>query len=199
MNYIYHGLDDRNSYLSHHGIKGQKWGVRRWQNSDGSLTPEGYTHYGRGLPKAIKNYKANKINRDAKRISKDTAKLNKANDLYLKDQRREADAELKYSKAANKLNDTRQKLNVAENGTYAKLFGQDKYKINKLNTQIDKQARELSSIRDDYNKAKAYRYDTEISIKEIQDKLNKTSDRRNKNIEKFINQYSQEEYANLVA
>ena len=27
--------------LYHHGIKGQKWGVRRYQNSDGSLTAEG--------------------------------------------------------------------------------------------------------------------------------------------------------------
>ena len=35
-------------YLAHHGIKGQKWGVRRYQNSDGSLTPEGRERYGRG-------------------------------------------------------------------------------------------------------------------------------------------------------
>lgn len=27
--------------LYHHGIKGQKWGVRRYQNYDGSHTPEG--------------------------------------------------------------------------------------------------------------------------------------------------------------
>lgn len=32
-----------NTYLSHHGIKGQKWGVRRYQNKDGSLTHDGKT------------------------------------------------------------------------------------------------------------------------------------------------------------
>lgn len=29
----------------HSGIKGQKWGVRRFQNPDGSLTPEGKRRY----------------------------------------------------------------------------------------------------------------------------------------------------------
>lgn len=28
-------------YLAHHGIKGQKWGVRRFQNKDGTWTKEG--------------------------------------------------------------------------------------------------------------------------------------------------------------
>ncbi len=33
-------------YLAHHGIKGQKWGVRRFQNPDGSLTEAGVKRYG---------------------------------------------------------------------------------------------------------------------------------------------------------
>ena len=31
--------------LQHHGIKGQKWGVRRFQNSNGELTPAGKRRY----------------------------------------------------------------------------------------------------------------------------------------------------------
>lgn len=34
-------VPDYNGYLAHHGIKGQKWGQRRYQNEDGTLTPAG--------------------------------------------------------------------------------------------------------------------------------------------------------------
>lgn len=36
--------------LYHHGIKGQRWGIRRYQNDDGTLTPLGKAKYGnRGI------------------------------------------------------------------------------------------------------------------------------------------------------
>lgn len=34
-------------YLVHSGVLGMKWGIRRYQNEDGSLTPEGRIHYGK--------------------------------------------------------------------------------------------------------------------------------------------------------
>lgn len=35
----------KNLYIYHHGIQGQKWGVRRYQNPDGSLTSAGRLRY----------------------------------------------------------------------------------------------------------------------------------------------------------
>ena len=37
-------IEDSN-YLVHYGIFGQKWGIRRFQNSDGTLTAEGKSRY----------------------------------------------------------------------------------------------------------------------------------------------------------
>lgn len=38
-------VTSQNDYLCHHGIKGQKWGERRYQNPDGSLTDAGRLRY----------------------------------------------------------------------------------------------------------------------------------------------------------
>lgn len=44
----YYGAPRSGASLTHHGIKGQKWGVRRFQNKDGSLTRAGKKRYSSG-------------------------------------------------------------------------------------------------------------------------------------------------------
>ena len=47
--------NDGTMVLMHHGIKGQKWGVRRFQNPDGTYTPEGKARRNESLGTTIKN------------------------------------------------------------------------------------------------------------------------------------------------
>ena len=48
-------------YLAHHGVKGQRWGHRRYQNEDGTLTEEGKQRYGVFASTQIEN-QASKMN-----------------------------------------------------------------------------------------------------------------------------------------
>lgn len=57
-------------WLAHHGILGMKWGVRRYQNVDGSLTPAGQRRYNK--------FKSNEVERFSK------ADNQPSNDYYLK-------------------------------------------------------------------------------------------------------------------
>jgi hypothetical protein len=70
-------------YVAHFGVKGMKWGIRRYQNNDGSLTTTGKTRYSRKRTKKtlsnediIKNADARTIEENISRLS--TKELNEA-------------------------------------------------------------------------------------------------------------------------
>ena len=58
--------------LMHFGIKGQKWGVRRYQNPDGSYTAEGLKRY--GLSDKKRAHQINRINLMYNRSNKWTSR-----------------------------------------------------------------------------------------------------------------------------
>ena len=60
-----------NNELYHYGIKGMRWGIRRYQNKDGSLTPAG--------EKRLAEYKSKESDRVTKKyqVEKLTTKQNK--------------------------------------------------------------------------------------------------------------------------
>ena len=59
-------------YLEHHGILGQKWGIRRFQNKDGSLTSQGKKRYDTGKAE---------LSEDAKKL-KNSDKYNDLKTVY---------------------------------------------------------------------------------------------------------------------
>ena len=74
--------DNEGAYLAHHGVKNQRWGIRRFQNYDGSLTEEGKrrmkTRQGKSDKLDAKKAKLNsprKVNSKLANRSKDRGEL----------------------------------------------------------------------------------------------------------------------------
>ena len=58
--------------LLHYGIKGQKWGIRRFENPDGTLTPAGKERYLKNSqnPNSKKKIFKDKFNNKVKSINR---------------------------------------------------------------------------------------------------------------------------------
>ena len=129
--------DDMNE-LYHHGVKGMKWGVRRYQNSDGSLTSK-------GKKKVSKQYK--------KYQGMGGKDLNRSYRILY------ANA---YNKTANKMNNGGiDKFNSAQQKKYGKDFpkrsGYDsdfaKYFNKELSKNLNKSIYEFTKSNKNYQKA----------------------------------------------
>lgn len=82
-------------YLAHHGIQGQKWGVRRYQNEDGTLTDAGKKRLGFG-----------KKNQKEKDILKNWDNMSyQEQNKYLKEYKRKAEITKSISDTIQKKSD----------------------------------------------------------------------------------------------
>lgn len=141
--------ENGDNYLAHHGVKGQKWGVRRWQNSDGSLTPDGKIHYGKGNKKEAEGTNGNK----SKTGNSSFTTGNKWQDRFIAKEQKRSDRNDKH--VEKKLEKLASKYKKTNNDKYSKKFD-DVYRDfdyrNKVQKDYVKRLKDMSNS--EYKKAR---------------------------------------------
>ena len=138
------------NYLEHHGILGQKWGVRRWQNADGSLNPAGK-----------KRYSSGELRNMAKQVGEYNIGKSKIRGKAALERRK---ADTKYDKESSKLYAQKDKMSKRD---YDKAFDKLGKDLDSSYKASDKKAAESEKKLADSLKKK-YGIDVETSVKEIQ-------------------------------
>ena len=144
--------------LTHHGIKGMKWGVRRFQNADGSLTAAGRKRYATPDEKAKKKI----------------ASINSRTKEKIKKLKAQSKADAKVAKAKAKADAKIAKAKEAAEAKVAKAAGQQKAKPQDDATQTPKQApvsnkpKSVKEMSDDELRAKINRIRLEKELKSLE-------------------------------
>lgn len=132
--------------IAHSGIKGQKWGFRRFQNEDGSLTPAGRVRYLKGGDKTIRKAEKQRARREA--ILSDRKKLYKHRNEFTKEEIDKAmekfisEDRLKAKMDEDKVAREKAKID-AQNAKAAYKQSKADYKKMKMQLKLNKQAEDF--------------------------------------------------------
>ena len=138
------------NYIYHHGIKGQKWGIRRYQNEDGTLTAAG------------KKRQFRKDNKQRRKFKRQTAaaRRNVARKAY-----DTISANQKYEDAKREYTSANSAFAITSKGRKAK-----NERIAEARRNLDEASRSVAEARAGFKRANRF-YDE--NAKALQDQVNK--------------------------
>lgn len=139
--------------LYHHGIKGMRWGVRRFQNEDGTLTAQGRQRY--------KDYRSDQSTRRSltRHVAADKKNLKDRGEAMNEVTKNYNDAQEQMRKASSKVFISRKKRQEL---------------VDEANENLTKAGEELEKRRADLNRAeRIYNKDAEALFKHVDDMTKK--------------------------
>lgn len=139
--------------LYHHGIKGMRWGVRRFQNEDGTLTAQGRQRY--------KDYRSDQSTRRSltRHVAADKKNLKARGEAMNEVTKNYNDAQEQMRKASSKVFISRKKRQEL---------------VDEANANLTKAGEELEKRRADLNRAeRIYNKDAEALFKHVDDMTKK--------------------------
>lgn len=165
--------------LYHHGILGMKWGVRRYQNEDGSLTPAGRSRYGvEKLEKQAinKNYKESRKN-GGSFVFKSYRQSTGANyDKAVEDFGKRVLNDDKYKELSKKARDAEYKRLMAEKPYASDEAKYDEYMSSKQYKELTDASENAARAKEKYVQEKADAYIDTIKNAKVKDMKIKDSD-----------------------
>ncbi len=149
--------------LEHHGIKGQRWGVRRYQNSDGSLTSAGRARYGSSTSSAARrvltgNYTTHDRAYNRSRMYAAASKMAKSRAAA-----KRTSADFEREMAGEFKNQS--KLSKFVNGNYEKAWNRTAKRSERQAARLEKRAAKFKDKSEAYSRISAARlkYDRSTS------------------------------------
>lgn len=153
--------------LYHHGKRGMKWGIRRYQNEDGSLTPLGRKHYGVGKERAgaFDKLNSNKDRYNKAKEAGDAEKKKAQDDIDAWNESRRKETQDKAEKELADLEAAQAKLIAAQKDANKEDFANKKV----LSTNLRTASNSLGTIGSFYSRIKGNRRASKIDFSKLSD------------------------------